>query len=174
MATTPLVIHTPLLFLFLYSHSFLSCCILDTMCKDDGRSPFTESHFSCTKLALDNYTGSKLKFGKKIQKYALVTLHYVSKSSSPSLYLILTGFGTSTALCLVVESFSPDSLVFLTTLGLEVPFLVDCGLVPFFWSWGLDEPVTPLRASRGLLEVFILGCIRESIGFKGLRLNNPQ
>lgn len=88
--------------------------------------------FSCTTLAIDNYTGSKLKFGKKIQKYALVTLHYVSKSSSPSLYLILTGFGTSTALCLVVELFSPDSLVFLTTLGLEVPFLVDCGLVPFF------------------------------------------
>lgn len=56
----------------------------------------------------------------------------VSKSSSSSFYLILTVFGTSTALCLVVELLSPASPVLLTTLGLDVPFLVDCGLVPFF------------------------------------------
>lgn len=124
---------------------------------------------SFTTVALDNYTVCQpMVWLEHQQKYVLVALHFFS------LYLILTGFGTSTVLCLVEELFSPVSPVFLATLGLDVPFLVDCGLVPFFCSWGLDEPVTPLRASRGLLEVLILGCWRESIGFKGLRPSSPQ
>ncbi len=149
---TPLVIHP----LYLYCHSILICCILNTMCKDNRQNPFTGSYFFL-------YNRSYRHF-----------FDVVSKSSSSSFYLILTAFGTSTALCLVVELLSPASPVLLTTLGLDVPFLVDCGLVPFFWSWGLDELVTPLRASRGLLEVFILGCCRDSIGFKGLRPKSPQ
>lgn len=102
-------------------------------------------------------------------------LAFFPMSLNPSLYLILTDFGASTVLCLTAGEFSPDSLVFLVTLGLEIPFRVDCGLLfPFFCSWGLDEPAIPLRASRGLLEVFILGCCKVSRGFRGLRLSKPQ
>jgi len=38
------------------------------MCKDNGQDPFIGSRLSCTTVANDNYTGSKLKFGKKIPK----------------------------------------------------------------------------------------------------------